>query len=267
MTSENPLGPVHGPGVPPAPGPVVSQPQIACPNCFTIVAPGTAYCPNCSGSIPPPWPGIPAAPPPRKPRTLLIIGIVLLVLLVLGGVGTVVYLNIQQQQQRENQLVLQAAKNTEQNAANQAPDQFTITCFTATNDTSHLSYSQYTGYAGYARVYETFGISNPTKFSIDATWTLTFSYPSVGWVLTSSIPFHLAANGVAYPTFTFQIDATQYNNLPSNPDFTQYNGAVDGTYTLTGTYAAYSVTQHSTFDSTTNAGGSSPGSTNNLSKC
>ncbi len=161
-------------------------------------------------------------------------GIVLVALLVVGGVGTVVYLNIQQERDRENQLVLQTAKNAEQTAANQAPDQITITCFTVTNDTSHLTYSPYySSFSGYAIIYETFGVSNPTKFSMDATWTLTFSYTSVGW----------------------------------DPDFTQFMTTLDGTYTVTGTYSTYSVTQHQTYDSTTTIGGSSIGSANSLPKC
>ncbi len=190
----------------------------------------------------------------------MIVGIVLITLLVIGIVGYVVYQNVQQQ-------VLFAAKNSEQNAANQAPSQLQITCFTVRNDNSHLSYSLISGYSGYLIIYETFGVSNPTKFVMEVTWTLTVDFTSAKLVLISTAPFHLSTNGVAYPTFTFQITGAQYNNLPPNADFSQFSVTLDGSYAVTGAYSTYNLTQHSTYDTSTNTGSGSLGSSGSLPKC
>jgi uncharacterized protein HemX len=121
--SENPLTPPQHPAIPPAYTTPTAQ-QVACPNCYTLVSAGTRYCPQCGNAIPPPttWPGVPApAPAPRRNTALIIVAIVLIALLVAGVGGYIVY---QQGQQR----VLQAAKNSEANAANQAVQQLQFTC-------------------------------------------------------------------------------------------------------------------------------------------
>ena len=170
--------------------------------------------------------------------------------------------------QQGQQHALQAAKNSEANAANQAPNQLQFTCFSNRTDSSHLSYTQGYGYSGYTAVYETFGISNPTNFAIDATWTITIDYPSVGWVLSDSQTFHEDPNGgVGYPTFAFTVTGSQLNNRPSNANFTIFTVTVDGTYQVTGAYATYTPTTHSTYDSTTGSGNGTVGTGNGLPKC
>src|SRR6266545_1982916 len=109
--------------------------QVACPTCNTIVAVGTAFCPQCGSPIPstlpPAWPVIPPAPAPKR-NVALIIGIVLIAVLVIGIGGFAFY-------QNQQQLVLQAAKNTERDAANQSVNQLQPTCFTNRTDVSQLS--------------------------------------------------------------------------------------------------------------------------------
>jgi hypothetical protein len=255
----------------PAPQPVTPQaytspvPQnVACPSCYTLVPIGTRYCPQCGNAIPPPttWPGVPApAPAPRRNTALIIVAVVLIAVLVLGIGGYLVY---QQGQQR----VLQAAKNSEANAANQSVNQLQFTCFSNRTDSSHLSYTQGYGYSGYTTVYEKFGISNPTNFAIDATWTITLNFPSVGWVLTDSQTFHEAPNGgVAHPEFAFTVTGSQLNTKPSNANFTIFQVTLDGTYQVIGAYANYTPTTHSTYDSTTSSGNGSLGTGSGLPKC
>lgn len=262
--SENPTSPAQSPTAPSA---FTAQPppqQVACPNCFTLVPMGTHYCPQCGNAIPPPtaWPGIPApAPAPKRNVALIVVAVVLIAVLVAGIGGYALY-------QQGQQHVLQDAKNSEANAANQAPTQLQFTCFSNRTDTSHLSYMQGYGYSGYTAVYETFGISNPTNFAIDATWTITINYPSVGWVLSDSQTFHAAPNGgVGYPTFAFTVTGSQLNNTPSNANFTNFTVTLDGTYQVTGAYATYTPTTHSTYDSTTSSGNGSLGTGSGLPKC
>ncbi len=199
-------------------------------------------------------------PPPPKSRAGLVIGIVLVVVLVVGLVGYLAY-QVNQQQ------IFSAARNSEQNAASQGINQLQITCFTVRNDTSHLSYSPTSGYSGYAVIYETFGVSNPTRFVMDVTWTLTIDYISVGWVLTSTAPFHVSTGGVAYPAFAFQVTGSQFNSMPANPDFSNFRTTLDQSYAVTGKYDTYSLTQRSTYDSSTNSGAGYLGSSASLPPC
>jgi len=226
------------------------------------VSPGTAYCPNCGNAIPPSWP--PVSQPvvaPRKSRIGVITGLVLVALLVTGVGGYLVYNNAQQQ-------VLFAAKNTEQTSANEAPSQIQFTCFAITPDGSHLTYDQYTHtYAGYALISEKFGLSNPTRFAMDASWTLTIDFTSLSLVLTSTEPFHLAPNGAAHPIFAFQVTGAQYNSLPSNPDFSKFTTTLAATYAITGTYSTYNLTQHSTYNSVTGTGTGTLASSANMTPC
>jgi len=201
------------------------------------------------------------APAPRRNTALIIVAIVLIALLVAGVGGYIVY---EQGQQR----VLQAAKNSEANSANQAVNQLQFTCFSNRTDSSHLSYTQGYGYSGYTTVYETFGISNPTSFAMDVTWTITINYPSVGWVLSDSQTFHEAPNGgLAYPVFAFTVTGNQLNNRPANANFTIFNVTFDGTSQVTGAYATYTPTTHSTYDSTSGTGNGSLGTGSGLPKC
>ncbi|HEX9197397.1 MAG TPA: hypothetical protein VF906_06335 [Candidatus Bathyarchaeia archaeon] len=261
--SENPSAFAQQPATPPAYTMPAPPQQVSCPRCFTLVAIGTRYCPNCGNAIPPPapWPTIPApAPEPRRNTALIIIAVALIAVLVIGVGGFLVY-------QSEQQQVLQAAKNSEASAANQAPNQLQFTCFSTRNDTSYLSNTGY-GFSGYLTEYETFGISNPTSFAMDVTWTITLDFPSAGWVLDNSQTFHETPNGgVAYPTFAFTITATQLNNTPSNANFTIFSVILEGSYRVTGTYATYTPTTRSTYDSTTSNGNGSLGTGNGLPAC
>lgn len=203
-------------------------------------------------------------PSSRRKTLLIVLGVVLIVLIVLGVGGYMLY---QQNQAR----ILQDAKNSEANAAKYAPYNLQTTCFSNRTDDTHLSYSVTNGfktYYGYATVYETLGFFNPTRFPIDATWTVTLDYPSARWVLTDVEGFHLASNGTAYPVFAFTVTAYTLNNTPANANFSIYHATIDGTYRVMGTYATYDASTHDTYDSTTGGNtGNGPGSQNNLPKC
>jgi hypothetical protein len=77
----------------------------------------------------------------------------------------------------------------------------------------------------------------------------------------------MSPSGVAYPEFAFTITASQLNNTPTNANFTIFNVTLDGIYQVTGTYATYTPTTHSTYDSTTSNGNGNLGSDNGLPKC
>ncbi len=231
--------------------------QATCPICFTTVALGTQFCPQCGSAIPPPtWAPIPAAAPPSKRPVKLIVGIVLIALLLVGVGGFALYNNAQEQ-------ILQAAKASDRNAANQSINQLQPTCLSVRTDSSTL-YGSPGSYSGYRTVYETLGINNPTKFAMDATWALTLKYPSVGWVLADTESFHLSASGTAHPIFSYRVSGSQLNNLPPNPNLTTFTVTLNGTYVVTGSYATYLLTQQSNYDSSTQSGNGflASGSTN-----
>src|SRR5207245_5023893 len=118
---------------------------------------------------------------------------VLIAVLVLGIGGFLVY-------QREQQQILQAARNSEANAANQAVNQLQFACFSNRTDSSHLSGSRTYGFSGYLTVYETFGFSNPTHFGMDVTWSITLDYPSPACALSHRQTFPEPPNAAAaYP--------------------------------------------------------------------
>jgi hypothetical protein len=163
--------------------------------------------------------------------------------------------------------ILQAAKTSDRNAANQSIDQLQPTCLSVRTDSSTL-YGSPGSYSGYRTVYETLGISNPTRFPMDATWALTLNYPSVGWVLADTETFHLSANGTARPIFNYRVSGSQLNNLPPNPNLTTFKVTLDGTYVVTGTYATYLLTHQSNYDSSTMSGnGFLSSGTSNMPSC
>jgi hypothetical protein len=266
--SESPPPPAQQPTPFPTPPPQkpanFSMPpqQVACPNCNSMVALGTAFCPQCGNpipsTVPPAWPIIPPPPVPKR-NIKLIVGIVLVAIILIGVGGYAFY-------QNQQQLALQAAKNSEKDAANQSVNQLQPTCFTNRTDTSNLSYSNGVFY-GYLIIYETFGISNPTKFAMDATWTLTLDFPGPSWVLTNAQTFHMIANGVGYPTFAFRVTGTQLNNLTPTTDLTTFTVTLDSSYQVAGSYATYTETQHSTYNSSSNTGTGTIGSSGNMPKC
>ena len=260
-SSGSPSSPAQQPPTP-LPNTVPGQPQqVVCPNCYTLVPMGTRYCPQCGNAIPPPtWPAVPSIPPaPKRNTALIVVAVVLIAVIVLGVAGYALYQNHQQQ-------VLQAAKNSEANAANNSVNQLTFTCFSNRTDTSNISGTR-GSLSGYLIVHESFGISNPSSFVIDATWTIALDFPSAGWLLRNTQTFHLSPNGVAYPQFGFTITANQLNNTPTSANFTTFNVTLDGSYQVTGTYATYTPTTHSTYDSTTSSGNGNLGSGNGLPKC
>jgi hypothetical protein len=163
--------------------------------------------------------------------------------------------------------ILQAAKTSDRNAANQSIDQLQPTCLSVRTDSSTL-YGSPGSYSGYRTVYETLGISNPTRFPMDATWALTLNYPAVGWVLADTETFHLSANGTARPIFNYRVSGSQLNNLPPNPNLTTFKVTLDGTYVVTGTYATYLLTHQSNYDSSTMSGnGFLSSGTSNMPSC
>jgi hypothetical protein len=229
-----------------------------------MVAVGTAFCPQCGtpipSTVPPLWPTAPTAPAPRR-NVALVVGIVLIAIIIVGIGGYAFY-------QNQQQLVLQAAKNSEKDAANQSVNQLQPTCFSNSTDVSNLSYNSTSRiFSGYMVVYETFGISNPTRFLIDATWTLTFDFTGPRWALTDTQTFHMSANGVGYPRFAFRVTSTQLNSLTPTTDLKTYTATVDSNYRVTGTYATYTVTQHQTYDSSSNTGTGTIGSSGSVPKC
>jgi len=263
VSSENQSTPTQ-PATPPAYTMPAPPQQVSCPRCFTLVPIGTRYCPQCGNAIPPPapWPTVPAPTPgPRRNTALIIVAVVLIAVLVLGIGGFLVY-------QREQQQILQAARNSEANAANQAVNQLQFACFSNRTDSSHLSGSRTYGFSGYLTVYETFGVSNPTNFGMDVTWSITLDYPSAGWVLSDSQTFHESPKGgVAYPIFAFTLTGSQLNSTPSNANFTIFYVTLEGSYHVTGTYATYTPTTRSTYDSTTSSGNGSLGTGGDLPNC
>jgi len=220
-----------------------------CTNCYSSVPYGVPICPNCNSIMPvspptymppstyTPPPGYvpPLGSPPKKSNTRLIVGVLLVVVIVVAAVslgGYFVFVNSQQM--------------IDKAAALQAPNKLQTTCLTATVDNSTLRWSGY-AYSGYERAIDTLGVSNPTSYPMDIDLTFTLAYPRVNWNLVSPSPtFHLAPNNIGYAHFTFIISASQLNSLPANPDFSGATATLDGTYSVTGTYGTYSVTQHQT---------------------
>lgn len=260
VSGENQSTSTTPPPVPPAYTIPNAQNQVACPKCFTLVPTGTRFCPQCGNAIPPPAPWTVPAPEARRNVALIVAAAVLIVVLVGGVAGYLVY--------QQNQRVLQDAKNSEANGASQAPSQLQITCFSNRTDNSNLYYSSTTGYSGTTTVYETFGVDNPTNFAMDVTWTITFDFTSLGWVLTNSRTFFLPANGgLAYPEFGFTVTGNQLNNKPANADPSIFTVTLDGTYNVTGTYSTYHPTTHQSFNSASGGGSGNLNGSGGPPKC
>ncbi len=102
---------------------------------------------------------------------------------------------------------------------------------------------------------------------MDATWSITIDFTGPSWVLATTQPFHLVATGTGYPTFAFRVTATELNNLTPTTDLKTFTVTVDSSYLVTGTYATYTLTQHSTYDSSSNTGTGTIGSSGSLPKC
>lgn len=209
----------------------------ACPNCFYSVPYGVPICPNCNTVMPVFSPTLvpPQAPLPKKSNTRLIVAIVLVALIVVGVLASTGYALYQNGQ-----------RAADRSAALEAPNKLQSTCVTSTLDNSTLYYSGY-AYSGYERFVYVMGIYNPTPYSMDVSLTFTLVFPRVNWNLVSSNSiFRLPSNSLGQAHFAFVISASLLNNLPANPDFSGSTVTLDGTYSVTGTYDTYSVTQHQT---------------------
>lgn len=237
---------------------------VTCPNCMVTV-PYASFCSNCGASLPPIWPPVIAAPPvPRRSRRL-IIGIILAIILATSVAGVFGYTMYQNNQQS----IQQAAKNSELLAANQAINQLSITCFSNRTDISTLIVTTNPP-SGYVTLYEKFGVNNPSQYSMDATWTLTFNYPAASVILSSIQSFRLSAKSTSYPEFAFHITASDITSLHSIAGATpQFIVTLDGAYSVTGSYSTYHINQHQSYDSSTSssAGGFGTGSSSTSARC
>lgn len=253
-----------------------AAPQVTCPTCQTPVQ-YARFCSNCGANLPPLYTPLPQEAPRHKHSRPFILGILLVIILACAVAGVAGYMYISNNQQS----ILHAAQNTELLAANQAVNQWQVTCFSNTTDTSNF----YRGPppSGFIVLVETFGIYNPSRFPMDTTWTLTYNYPAISTIIHSTETFHLAANSTSYPLFGFVINMTQLQSFASIPAGTvpQFIITLDGTYSVYGTYSTYSINQHQSYDSSTNTstgpvtgqfgsnggGGTTTSGNNNLPKC
>jgi hypothetical protein len=203
--------------------------------------------------------------PHHQRSRALVLGIILIVVLavsIAGAAGIVTYRDRQQS-------IEQAAHHSDLLAANQAIAQIGITCFSSRSDTSKLVNAT-TGLIGYMMLYEKFSVLNPPGYPMDATWVLNFNYTSIAVMISGVQSFHLSSKGTAYPEFAFRISGPQviafHSALGTVPQFTV---TLDGTYLVNGSYSAYHISQHQTYDSSTSggAGGSGLGGNTSTTAC
>ena len=212
-----------------------------CPNCFANVPYGTPICPNCNSimpisSLPPSFP--PPGPLPKKSNTGLILGIVLVVLIIVVGVGYSGYVVSQNQDQNAQ------AQAVDRSAALQAPNQLRSTCLMHIVDNSTLTYDSRYGYSGYERIIYTMGISNPTRYAIDAALNFSLTVPGTDRpLLTTNAQVHLLPNSATRVGFTFKISASQLNSntVPPTGDFSGSIISASGNYSVVGTYNTYTT--------------------------
>ena len=180
----------------------------------------------------------------------LALAIVLIVLVLTGVLGFLFY----DLAQSNGGIFQSAAAASDRSAASSAVDNLQATCLSTSSDTSGLPYS--------ATFYFTYGLSNPTRYSMDSTWRLTIDYTGAGVVLTSSETFHVPAQGVAYPRWQFTMTSGQisaYNSATNK----NYVVSIDLSFTVQGAYGNYDFNRHASYDSATNTStgtGSSSGS-------
>ena len=191
----------------------------------------------------------------RSQRNLAIA--IVLIALAISGVGGFFIYNYVMSNRNAIQAV--AAAN-EKSAASSAVDGITLTCTSFAVDSSNPGYG--------ASFSFTFGVSNPSKYPMDSTWTLRIDYTGAGVILSSSQTFPIAAQGVAYPKWHFTITQSQAQALASASD-KSFTGSFDRSYTVHGTYGTYDLTRHDTFDSSTGSstGTGSTGSSGSLQSC
>ena len=237
--------------------------HVACPNCQVLV-PYASFCSNCGANLPPIYaPVAESRPPSRRRSRAFLLGIILVVVIAASVASVAGYMYYQNGQQA----ILKTAENSELIAANQAVNNWGFVCFSSHNDTSNFVRGNPP--SGYIVFYEKFGIYNPSRFSIDATWTFQFSYPAISTTIVATQSFTLPAKSTSYADFPFIISAQDAQAFASVPAGTipQYTVILDGTYTVHGIYSTYNISQHQSYDSSTNTGtgqigsGSTTGST------
>ena len=142
----------------------------------------------------------------------LAIAIVLVALALFGVFGFLLY----DMTQPGGTIFQSSAAASDKAGASSAVDNLQATCLSTSSDTSGLPYS--------ATVYITYGLSNPSRYSMDSTWRLTIDYTGAGVVLTSSQTFHVPAQGTAYPRWQFTMTSGQISALNSatNNNFVVY---------------------------------------------
>lgn len=234
--------PKAGPYTPILPG------TVNCPGCNSQVS-YASFCSKCGARLPPVFlpPAIREIPHRRRSRAL-VLGIILAIVLGVSVAGVAGYFTYQDRQES----IQQAAAHSELIATNQAIALLSITCFSNRTDTSTFVRTSPT--SGYLTLYEKFGVYNPSQYSMDTTWTLTFDYTSIHVVLSSLRAFHLSTASTSYPEFPFLVTATQASTLASAIGTPQFTATLDGTYIVTGTYSTYHISQHQTIDSWTGTG-------------
>ncbi len=228
------------------------QQQVTCPSC-SMAVPYASFCSNCGASLPPIGPPVIAAPPAHRRSRRLILGIILAIILATSVAGVFGYTMYQNNQQS----ILQAAKNSELSAVNQAINQLSTTCTSPRFDTSTLVRTNPP--SGYMTLYLKVGVYNPSQYPMDVTWSITINYPSITVTISTTHSFHLDAKSTSYPEFPFQISATQVAAFGAfagtSTGIPQFTVTLDGAYSVTGTYSTYHINQHQTVDSSTSSTG------------
>jgi len=246
----------------PSPIPPQTPSQFTtCPNCRQSVAFGLRFCPHCGSQLttmPPVGYGPPIMSAPEvqhREDKRLAIAIVLVALALFGVFGFLLY----DMTQPGGTIFQSAAAASDKAGASSAVDNLQATCLSTSTDTSGLPYS--------ATVYITYGLSNPSRYSMDSTWRLTIDYTGAGVVLTSSQTFHVPAQGTAYPRWQFTMTSGQISALgqATNQNFVV---SIDTSFTVHGTYGIYDVNRHASYDSATNTStGTGSSSSSTLPSC
>jgi len=233
-----------------------------CPNCRQSVAFGLRFCPHCGSQLttmPPVGYGPPVMSAPEvqhREDKRLAIAIVLVALALFGVFGFLLY----DMTQPGGTIFQSAAAASDRAGASSAVDSLQATCSSTSYDYSGLPYS--------ATFYFTYGFSNPSRYTMDSTWSLTINYPGASVVLTSLQTVHVPAQGVVYPRWQFTMTSGQISALNSSTN-KNVIVSIDVSFTVHGTYGIYDFNRHGTYDSATgvSSGTGSGGSSGSLSSC
>ena len=242
--------------------PQTTSSQTICPNCKQTVAYGVRFCPKCGSQLmtaPPMSYGPPIMSMPEQKHHAekrLAIAIVLVALALFGVFGFLLY----DMTQPGGTIFQSAAAASDRAGASSAVDSLQATCSSTSYDYSGLPYS--------ATFYFTYGFSNPSRYTMDSTWSLTINYPGASVVLTSLQTVHVPAQGVVYPRWQFTMTSGQISALNSSTN-KNVIVSIDVSFTVHGTYGIYDFNRHGTYDSATgvSSGTGSGGSSGSLSSC